>query len=57
MNCRFWSVYVQLIVQVFCLVLSYDQVVQATRGAHSPNLQVVITHGRMYVASIRLEFH
>ena len=41
---RFWSVYVQLIVQVFCLVLSYNQVVWATRGAHNPNLQVVITH-------------
>ena len=41
---RFWSVYVQLIVPVFCLVLSYDQVVWATRGAHNPNPQVVITH-------------
>ena len=32
---RFWSV---------CLVLSYNQVVRATRGAHNPNLQVVMTH-------------
>ena len=33
----------------------YD-LVRATTGARNPNLQVVITLRRMYVASIRLDF-
>ena len=35
----------------------FEDIAMATRGARSLNLQVLLRMRRMYVASIRLDFH
>ena len=40
--------------RAFC---RFEDITMATRGARSLNLQVLLRMRRMYVASIRLDFH
>ena len=40
--------------RAFC---RFEDIAMATRGARSLNLQVLLRMRRMYVASIRLDFH